>query len=80
MDLEWSVSVDGDDARNRCLPIENGDRSAPPDGPQVLAEMGLQVGNPDSTHDLIMIMSGQFIQARRKPSISGDTTSSAAAA
>ncbi len=61
-DLEGRLHVVGDDPSDRGVSVEDGQRSTSADHSQVPAEMGLEIGNPNLAHDLIVLMTGHIVE------------------
>src|SRR5688572_33381838 len=58
---------DWHNARYRCAAIEHGERAAPADRLQVLAEPRLEIRDADALHDHILVTNGHDICHGRRP-------------
>ena len=60
-----ALCVTGHDARDRSVAVENGQGAPSAYRAEVLAQAGLEVGDPDGIHDHNLVMTGHVVNARR---------------
>jgi hypothetical protein len=75
--LEGLFGPVGNDLRHRRIPVNDSDRAATPYPTQVLAQVCLQIRDPDLAHDLIMVMTSHNVKAWPEAQARGSATTSA---
>src|SRR5262245_15091368 len=66
-DLEGFPDVVRDNLRHRGVAVNDGDRTASSYPAQVLAQVRLQIRDPDLPHDLIMVITSHIVKPSQNP-------------